>query len=67
MATNLDNRLVEVETRMAYLEDANQTLSDALIEAHAKIEALEQRIEKLRGEFDQAVSPPDADERPPHY
>lgn len=62
-----EQRLIEVETKLAYLEDANQTLSDELIRMHALIERLQLRIDKLQGELQAGEGPGEADERPPHY
>lgn len=64
----MDDRLIELETRLTYVEDANQTLSDALIAARSQIDQLEHKLAKLRGEFEQAAeSDNPKDERPPHY
>ncbi len=64
----MEDRLMELETRLTYVEDANQTLSDGLIAAREQIDQLQHQIKKLRGEFEQATEAGNAaDERPPHY
>jgi len=71
MATDLEQRLVELEMRLAFQEQALTELSDALaasrIEAEQNTELLRRTLEAVkqsRGEFfaDPADEPP-----PPHY
>jgi SlyX protein len=70
-ATTLENRLAELETRLAFQEHALAELSDALaasrIETARNAELLRRALEDLkqsRGDFfaDPASEPP-----PPHY
>ena len=71
MATDLEQRLVELEMRLAFQEQALTELSDALaasrIEAEQNTELLRRTLEAVkqsRGEFfaDPSDEPP-----PPHY
>ena len=68
---NLEARLIELETRLAFQENALAELSDALatsrLEAARNAELLRRELEELkqnRGDFfaDPASEPP-----PPHY
>jgi SlyX protein len=63
--------LERLETKLSYLERANNELSDVVYRQHreiaglrAKIDALEERISSIRTP-DEASTP--EDERPPHY
>jgi len=68
----MDDTAVErIELRIAYLESANQELSDIVYRQQRELEALraqimawQQRVESWAAE--QAPTAP-ADERPPHY
>jgi SlyX protein len=71
MATDLEQRLVELETRLAFQEQALTELSDALaasrVETVRNTELLRRTLDAVkqsRGEFfaDPADEPP-----PPHY
>lgn len=71
MSTDLEQRLVELETRLAFQEQALGELSDALaasrIEAERNADLLRRTLEaakQSRGEFfaDPSEEPP-----PPHY
>ena len=71
MSTGLEQRIVELETRLAFQEQALAELSDALaaarIEAAENAEVLRRTLDAMkqsRGEFyaDPSEEPP-----PPHY
>ena len=60
-----------LETKIAYLERANNELSDVVYRQHREIEALRARLESL-AERVSAMHPQEErrtpeDERPPHY
>jgi SlyX protein len=60
-----------LETKIAYLERANNELSDVVYRQHREIEALRARLESL-AERVSAIDPQEQartpeDERPPHY
>jgi len=67
-----DQRLIELETRIAFQEDTIQQLSDVIYRQQKQIDKLEQ-ICKLLGERLQEmatgdfINPSPADEKPPHY
>ena len=63
--------LERLETKLSYLERANNELSDVVYRQHreiaglrAKLEALSDRVSSIRS-ADAATTP--EDERPPHY
>jgi SlyX protein len=66
-----EERLVELETKLAYQEQALEQLNEAMLHQQRIIEQLERRLRTLGDRVDnladpgQAVMP--ADERPPHY
>ena len=68
----MDTQLVErLESKIAYLERANNELSDVVYRQHREIQALRARFDALAERFD-AVTTADErrtpeDERPPHY
>ncbi len=66
-----DNRVIEIETKLAHQEHLLSELNDALTDQQAQIGRLERLcqslIERMKSLLDS--SPPDqpTDERPPHY
>jgi len=66
------DRLIEIETKLAFQEDALQTLSDVMTRQQQHIEQLEARLglltERLRQMTEeQAADFRPAHEKPPHY
>ncbi|MEM8981526.1 MAG: SlyX family protein [Pseudomonadota bacterium] len=64
-----DDRLTATETKLAYLEDAVETLSDVVIKQREMLDSLLRQLSELSDRLDAADSgtDPNADERPPHY
>lgn len=73
-----DERLIALETRIAYLEDTVSQLSELLFERGKVLTEMDQRLRLLKERFDRLLedsglddsSSTDAmlaDERPPHY
>ena len=66
-----DTRLEQIEVRMAWLEQANATLSDTLIQQQREIEALKVRLVTLTQRLEAAQAAATEytaeDEKPPHY
>lgn len=66
-----EDRLVEVETKLAYQEDTIQQLNDVICRQQDQIDALLVKYELLVSRVKElAVDQPDdkpVDERPPHY
>lgn len=65
-----EQRLELIETKLAYQDDALQSLSDVLARQQSEIDSLRQAVRSLGRSLDQlresgGASP--ADERPPHY
>lgn len=63
--------LEQIESRMAYLEQANTELGDVVYRQQKDIEALRARLSELLGRMEAAQAQPTAyspeDEKPPHY
>ena len=70
-----DATLERLELKLAYLENANETLSEVVYRQQREITALTREVEELRQRFTALASGGDADiapfdpaaERPPHY
>ena len=67
----MDSRLVDIETRIAFNEDAINQLNDVILMQQKRIEQLEELCKRLREQLQQAMPASDggkpADEKPPHY
>jgi len=65
-----ENHLIDIETKLAYLEDTMQTLNDILVRQQRDIERLTARFTEVLERMKTAESAADnttIDERPPHY
>ena len=66
-----EDRLVEIETRLAFQEDTLQQLNNVICRQQDQIDRLAARAEALRGQLGEiAAKLPDEegeDEKPPHY
>ena len=69
---DVNDRLIEIETKLAYQEDLVQSLNDVVAKQSAQIDVLELKLQKLReqtkndsdgNQYSQDAS----DELPPHY
>jgi len=64
-------RLIELETKLAYLEDALQVLNEAVTRQQRQIDALEalcrELAERARNAAEGVFRGAPADEIPPHY
>jgi SlyX protein len=67
----MQDRLTELEIKLAHLEDHVEVLNDTVIRQQAQIEKLELNLERLRERLEAAAEAgadgDPADERPPHY
>ena len=68
----MEERLEQLETKVAFLEQASSELSDEVFRRRQEIEALRAQLVALTGRLDAAQAQPAAayapdDERPPHY
>lgn len=67
----MDNRIEQLEVKVAFLEQANSQLGDELFRQRQQVEALEARLQALVGRLEASAAPPDVysdeDEKPPHY
>lgn len=69
---NIDNDVVErIELRIAYLERANNDLSEVVYRQQQEIDALRAELAVLSGKLDSALTEQTVytaeQERPPHY
>ncbi len=68
----LQNDIIELQTRLQFQEDTIHKLDSELIVQNHSIDKLLQRINGLEGQLEQmrdeqASARKDADDRPPHY
>lgn len=67
----MDQKLDQLEVKIAWLEQANAELSDELIRQRRELEVLREQLSMLTGRFEAAQEQPTAytaeDEKPPHY
>lgn len=69
---NNENRLIEIEMKLAYQEDLLQSLNDIVVQQRTTIEFLEMSLMKLvekinNGSEDAQFSDNVEDDLPPHY
>jgi SlyX protein len=71
MSHDLERRVVELETRLAFQEQALTELSDALaatrLEAGKDLERLRQALDVLKQSRDEGFVDPAEEPPPPHY
>jgi len=64
-------RLLELEFKLAYQEDAIAALNDVIYQQQQRIDSLETRLEQYRRDIESlAMQPPTPEpgqEQPPHY
>ncbi len=66
------NRLIEIETKLAFQEDAIQALNDVVCQQQQQITDLEETLKLLIDRYrqladTQALGTKPAEEKPPHY
>jgi SlyX protein len=66
-----DERFEQLELKLAYLERANQELSDALHRQQQELDGVRARLERLADQLREVAERPSdyspEDEKPPHY
>jgi SlyX protein len=69
--TDMQERLTDIEIRVAHMDQALSELSDFVYEQQKLIQRLEQNCKELRqrvdGAADGATANSASDEKPPHY
>lgn len=64
-------RLEQLETKIAYLEQANQELSDAVFAQQKAMDRLQERLGRLADRIEALAEPSGEysaeDDKPPHY
>ncbi len=68
----MEQRLEQLEIKVAFLEQANAELSDEVFRRRQEIEALREQLATLTSRLDAAQAQPAAayapeEEKPPHY
>lgn len=67
----MQQRIEQLEIKVAFLEQANAQLSDELFRQHQQIEALRTELaallQRLEAEQSQPTTYSPEDEKPPHY
>ncbi|AHY42228.1 hypothetical protein CXK93_06785 [Stutzerimonas decontaminans] len=66
---DLESRVMDLETRLAFQDDTIQALNDVLVEQRRVVERLQFQLQALatRQEEMQGATGNDEDEAPPHY
>ena len=64
---SVDDRLVELETRIIFQEDALQSLNDVLVTQQAELESLHRQVLELHRRLNEQPSVALTDTPPPHY
>jgi len=68
LASRLESRIVELETKLAFVEAANQELSDLVYARAVAYEQDMRRLEARLSNLQESVGATDnQDETPPHY
>ena len=66
-----EDRIISIETKIAFLEDIVQTLNDTVVSQQQRISALEEQYKNLAQRLasisQSSGQEADLDERPPHY
>lgn len=69
-----ENRLIDLEEKILFQEDALQKLDAVIARQYdiidvqtRRIKLLEEKVDELMLQKDHASNPPPADEKPPHY
>jgi SlyX protein len=67
----MQDRLTEIEIKIAHMEQSHSELSDVLYRQQSLLDRLERRFDELRQGIEAATDDPGdnnpADEKPPHY
>lgn len=71
---SIENRLIALEEKVLYQEDALQKLDAVIARQYdiidvqtRRIKLLEEKVDELMLQKNNASNPPPADEKPPHY
>ncbi len=67
----MQDRLTEIEIKIAHMEQSLGELSDVLYRQQSLLDRLEHRFDELRQQMEASAGSPEdnnpADEKPPHY
>ena len=67
MTPSTEQRLIDLETRIAFQEDSIQALSDELYRQQKEMDRLQQLCNLMLQQLQQGTSSEPIDEKPPHY
>ena len=66
-----EKKFEQLELKIAYLEQANQELSDVVYRQQGELDALRDRLKLLAARIEESAQPQrpytEVEERPPHY
>jgi SlyX protein len=71
--TNIENELIDLQTRIAYQEDLLSELNNIVIKQDAEILTLKQQVRQLAKKMEDFLANPESGgveismEKPPHY
>lgn len=66
----IENRIEELESRLAYVDDTVEQLNDVISKQQRQIDQLELMLKKLASDYHQmkdSITPEIIDSKPPHY
>ena len=68
----LEHRVEDLESRLAFMDEAQTTLSDTLVRVTGEVAELQQRLDSLLARLRDTTAPldgvpPDNEGPPPHY
>lgn len=72
LITKLEDKLIDLQSQLAFQEDTVQTLNEVVTEQQGQIERLNEMMVLLKHQFEQSqfdsgVDNSAVEERPPHY
>jgi len=63
----MENRLAELETRVAFQDDTIQTLNDVIARQQRQIDQMKTMLDDIKAELERLAPAITAPEKPPHY
>jgi SlyX protein len=66
-ADPIEERIIALETRIAYQDRLLDTLDEVVREFTARIETLERKLQLVQGAVADTIEPGPSDDPPPHY
>ncbi len=63
----MENRLIELETKVAFQDETIDKLNAVIIEQQKQIDSIIAQLRQLRSQFENEMDDMPTDEKPPHY